>query len=358
MKKMSILIATILALCAGLWFTSRQLSRQSGATSSANTLNLYNWGDYIDPALIKQFERQTGYHVQYETFDSNEAMFTKIKQGGTAYDLAIPSDYMIEKMKRAKLLVPIDTSKLSNFKYLDRNFLNQSFDRGNRYSVPYFWGTLGIIYNDKMVQASEMQHWRDLWNPKWREQLMLVDSARDIMGMALVEQGKSMNTTDSQTLQAAEHKLNQLSGNVKAIVADEIKTYMIQEEAPIAVTWSGEASEMLAENDHLHYVVPSEGSNAWYDNMVIPKTAKHTKAAYAFINFMLDPHHAAQNAEYVGYATPNRAAKQLLPKKVRADQQFYPPLTTIKHLQVYQDLGTAKVEEYNDLFLKFKMYRQ
>lgn len=358
MKKMSILITAILAFCALLFLGSRQLSRQSGATSSANTLSLYNWGDYIDPALIKKFERETGYHVQYETFDSNEAMFTKIKQGGTAYDLTIPSDYMIEKMKKANLLLPIDHRQLTNYHYLDQHFLDQSFDRGNRYSVPYFWGTLGIIYNDKFVKADEMQHWSDLWRPQWRNQLMLVDSARDILGMALVEQGQSMNTTNSQKLNAAQRKLDQLSGNVKAIVADEIKTYMIQEEAPIAVTWSGEASEMLDQNSHLHYVVPSEGSNAWYDNMVIPKTAKHKKAAYAFINFMLNPRNAAQNAEYVGYATPNKKAMSYLPAKVRNDQQFYPPLSTIKHLQVYQDLGASKVEEYNDLFLKFKMYRQ
>ncbi|WP_261807412.1 ABC transporter substrate-binding protein [Lapidilactobacillus luobeiensis] len=358
MKKILMMMASILALCGVLFLTSKQLSAQAGATTQANTLNLYNWGDYIDPGLIKKFEKQTGYHVQYETFDSNEAMFTKIKQGGTAYDLAIPSDYMIEKMKKANLLLPIDQKKLPNFKYLDQHFLDQSFDRGNRYSVPYFWGTLGIIYNDQQVSASEVQHWNDLWAPKWQNELMLVDSARDILGMTLISQGQSVNTTATTTLNQASHKLDQLSINVKAIVADEIKTYMIQEEAPLAVTWSGEAAEMIDQNEHLHYVVPSEGSNAWYDNMVIPKTAKHQRAAYAFIDFMLDPKNAAQNAEYVGYATPNKAAKALLPKKIRQDQQFYPPLKTIEKLEVYQDLGAQKVEQYNDLFLKFKMYRQ
>ncbi|MFC6315579.1 ABC transporter substrate-binding protein [Lapidilactobacillus achengensis] len=358
MKKIMMMMATILALCGVLFIGSKQLSAQAGATTQANTLNLYNWGDYIDPALLKKFEKQTGYHVQYETFDSNEAMFTKIKQGGTAYDLAIPSDYMIEKMKKAKLLLPIDQQKLSNFKYLDQHFLDQSFDRGNRYSIPYFWGTLGIIYNDQQVKASEVQHWDDLWAPKWQNDLMLVDSARDILGMTLISQGQSVNTTDTAILNQASRKLDRLSINVKAIVADEIKTYMIQNEAPLAVTWSGEAAEMIEQNQHLHYVVPSEGSNAWYDNMVIPKTAKHQKAAYAFINFMLAPENAAQNAEYVGYATPNKAAKALLPRKIRDDRQFYPPLSTVEKLEVYQDLGATKVEQYNDLFLKFKMYRQ
>ncbi len=358
MKKLLTMFFGIVALCGLLFFTSHQLSESQGSVTTKNTLNLFNWGDYIDPALIKKFEKETGYHVQYETFDSNEAMYTKIKQGGTSYDLAVPSDYMIEKMRKAHLLLPIDRSKLTNFKNLDPLFLHKSFDQENRYSIPYFWGTLGIIYNDRKVQANEMQHWQDLWNPKWRDSLMLVDSARDIMGMALISQGHSVNTTNTAEMVAAQKKLDQLSGNVKAIVADEIKLYMIQNEAPIAVTWSGEASEMLAGNSHLHYVVPNEGGNLWFDNMVIPKTAKNKKAAYAFMNFMLRPQNAAQNAEYVGYATPNKAAKQLLPASIRNDRQFYPPESTIKNLEVYADLGATKVEEYNDLFLKFKMYRQ
>lgn len=358
MKKLLSLSLMILALCGILWFGSYHLSQSQGAVTTQNTLNLYNWGDYIDPKLITKFEKQTGYHVQYETFDSNEAMFTKIQQGGTAYDLAVPSDYMIEKMRKANLLVPIQTKKLSNFKYLSKDFLNKSFDPHNRYSVPYFWGTLGIIYNDQEVKASEMQHWDDLWNPKWKDQIMLVDSARDIMGLSLISQGHSVNSTNLKEMVAAQEKLNQLSGNVKAVLADEIKLYMIQNEAPIAVTWSGEASEMLDANSHLHYVVPSEGSNLWFDNIVIPKTAKNIKAAYAFLNFMLDPKNAAQNAEYVGYATPNEAAMKILPAAIRQDKQFYPPASTIDKLEVYQDLGQTKVEEYNDLFLKFKMYRQ
>jgi len=167
---------------------------------------------------------------------------------------------------------------------------------------------------------------------------------------------KSMNTTDPATLLAAEHKLNQLAPNVKAIVADEIKMYMTQNEAPLAVDWSGEAAEMLANNKHLHYVVPSEGSNLWFDNLVIPKTAQHTNAIYAFLNFMSQPKNAAQNAEYIGYATPNRKAKALLPKSVRDDRQFYPTQATINHLQVYRDLSPTKVELYNDRYLEFKMH--
>jgi len=355
MKRLVSLIVGLLAVCGLLAYTGHQLQASSGSTGS-KVLNLYNWGDYIDPHLLTKFQKETGYHVNVETFDSNEAMYTKINQGGTHYDLAVPSEYMVAKMNRAHLLPPLDKSRLTGLQNYDSQFLNQTFDRGNRYSLPYFWGTLGIIYNDKFIKPGSIRHWNDLWSTKYRDRIMLIDSARDIMGMALASQGKSMNTTDPTTLRAAEQKLNRLAPNVKATVADEIKMYMTQNEAPLAVDWSGEAAEMLANNDHLHYVVPSEGSNLWIDNLVIPKTAQHTNAIYAFLNFMSRPDNAAQNAEYVGYATPNRTAKALLPKATREDQQFYPDATTLRHLEVYRDLSPTKVQLYNDLYLEFKMH--
>ncbi|WDF81934.1 ABC transporter substrate-binding protein [Lacticaseibacillus pabuli] len=357
MKKLFAFIAALLVVCAGLGVASHQLAKTQGAGGS-RVLNLANWGDYIDPKLVKKFEKQSGYHVNLETFDSNEAMYTKIKQGGTHYDLTVPSEYMVEKMAHDKLLVPLDKSRLRGMNNYGSYFMNQSFDPGNKYSIPYFWGTLGIIYNDKFIKPGTVNHWHDLWEPKYKGQIMLIDSARDIMGMGLVSLDKSMNTTDTSTLEAAKAKLDAMSPNVKAVVADEIKMYMENNEAPLAVDWSGEASEMLAENPHLHYVVPEEGSNLWFDNLVIPVTAKHYDAIYAFLNFMSEPKNAAQNAEYVGYATPNNAAKKLLPKSVRDDQQFYPNAQTMSHLQVYRNLSPKIVGVYNDLFLEFKMYRR
>lgn len=355
MKKLISVLVALFAVCGLLAFGAHHLQASTGSTGK-KVLNLYTWGDYIDPSLLTKFQKETGYHVNVETFDSNEAMFTKIKQGGTSYDLTVPSDYMIEKMKAAKLLLPLDKSKLTGMKNYDPRFLNLAFDKHNQYSVPYFWGTLGIIYNDKYVQPGSIQHWNDLWSKKYKNNIMLVDSARDIMGFSLASMGKSMNTTDPATLTAARNKLNKLSPNVKAVVADEIKMYMIQNEAAVAVDWSGEASEMLAGNSHLHYVVPSEGSNLWFDNLVIPKTAKHFKAIYAFLNFMSEPKNAAQNAEYIGYATPNKKAEALLPKAIRTDKQFYPDNKTLSHLQIYSNLSPENVGLYNDLYLEFKMH--
>lgn len=356
MKRFSLFALAILLVSGLLGLGVHSLNQASGQNDASKALTIFNWGDYIDPELITKFEKETGYQVKYETFDSNEAMFTKIQQGGTAYDIAVPSDYMIEKMHKASLLMPLDPKKIQGLQNIDARFLDLSFDPDNRYSIPYFWGTLGIIYNDQYVKAEEVQHWQDLWQPKWQNQLMLVDSARDIMGLTLIKNGYSVNSTNQTQLRQAADQLNQLAPNVKAVVADEIKMYMIAGEAPLAVTWSGEAAEMLANNTHLHYVVPSEGSNLWFDNIVIPKTVQHKKAAYAFINFMLRPENAAKNATYIGYATPNQKAKALLPKAVRNDQQFYPAPQTMQHLEVYRDLGPQWVERYNDLFLEFKMH--
>ena len=347
------IVSIILLLTGGAWFLN-----QSDGAKGSKVINMYNWGDYIDPKLITKFEKQTGYKINYETFDSNEAMLTKIKQGGTSYDLAVPSDYMIQKMKKAHLLKPLDQSKLPNLKYISKDFLDQPFDRHNRYSVPYFWGTLGVVYNDKYYQASDVNSWNKLWNPKFKGQIMFVDGAREFMGIGLASLGYSLNSKNDAQLNQAYNKLKSLTFNAKAIVSDEIKMYMENEESKVAVTYSGEASEMLSENSHLHYVVPNGGTNLWFDNIVIPKTSKNTKGAYAFINFMLDSKNAAQNAEYIGYATPNKKALAYLPKSITNDRQFYPSQKQMAQMEVYEDLGQKYIEKYNDLYLELKMYRR
>lgn len=357
MRKLQSLFIGILAIILILFFGVRQLEKSSGM-AGADTLTIYNWGDYIDPELLRKFEKESGYKVNYETFDSNEAMFTKIQQGGTAYDITIPSEYMIQKMMKEKMLLPIDHTKLKGLNNIDTRFLDQEFDPQNKYSIPYFWGTLGIIYNDKFIDGSKVNHWDDLWRPELKDNVMLIDGAREVIGLSLNSLGYSLNSRNNQELRKATDKLNKLTTNVKAIVADEIKMYMINEESAAAVTFSGEAAEMLDNNEHLHYVIPSEGSNLWFDNIVIPKTAKNVKGAYEFINFMLRPENAAQNAEYIGYSTPNKEAKKLLPKEISGDEQFYPSDEVIKHLEVYEDLGAEYLGIYNDLFLEFKMYRK
>lgn len=355
MRRMYSFLIGIVAIITVLFVASLAMTQKTGKVS--DKLIIYNWGDYIDPDLLTKFTEQTGIQVQYDTFDSNEGLYTKLKQGGTTFDIVVPSDYMIDKMAKDGLLNKLDKSKLEYFEDIDPKFLKKSFDPNNDYSIPYFWGTVGIVYNKTMVDKAP-EHWEDLWREEYRNDILLVDGAREVMGFGLNSLGYSVNSKDMNQLKEVEQKLNKLTPNVKAIVGDELKGYMIQGDAAIGVSFSGEASEMLDGNEDLVYVVPSEGSNLWFDNIVIPKTAVHHEEAYAFINFLMKPENAAQNAEYIGYATPSMKAKELLPEEITSDKAFYPTDDTIENLEVYSNLGSKWLGIYNDLYLQFKMYRK
>lgn len=346
--------AILILLVSGiLLFINAELSE--GSKSGKGTITVYNWGEYIDPDLIKQFEEETGIKIIYETFDSNEGMMSKIEQGGTAYDISVPSEYMIEMMKEKNLLLPIDYSKIPNIKHIDPYFLDLAFDPGNQYSVPYFWGTVGIAFNPTLLEGQTFESWDDLWDPSLKQRVILVDSARETIGMGLNSLGYSLNSTDPDELREATDKLKTLSPNVKAVIGDEVTQLMINNEAAVSLTWSGQAADMMYENEDIDYVVPEEGSNLWFDNIVIPKTAKNIEGAHAFINFMLDPEVAAQNADYVGYSTPNLTALDLMDPEVVEDERFYPDEETRSHLEVYKNLGLELLGAYNELFLEFKM---
>ncbi|MGL6248352.1 MAG: ABC transporter substrate-binding protein, partial [Culicoidibacterales bacterium] len=323
MKSLVRALIGILVISVTLLFAIDYLNKAEGY-ASGNTLTIFNWGDYIDPELIAQFEDETGIKVIYQTFDSNEAMMTKIEQGGTTYDIAVPSDYTIAKMIDDDLLIPLDYSKIVGIENIDNRFLDISFDPNNVYSIPYFWGTVGIVYNPEMLDGLEITSWHDLWNEDLENQIFLADGAREVVGMALNSIGYSLNSTDGAELAAASGKLQSLMPNVKAILGDEIKMLLANEEAAVGLVWSGDAAEIMYENEALTYVIPDEGTNLWSDNLVIPKTAKNIDAAYEFINFMLRPEVAAQNADYVGYSTPNASALELMDPEVTEDERFYP----------------------------------
>ncbi|GEN83984.1 spermidine/putrescine ABC transporter substrate-binding protein [Sporosarcina luteola] len=343
----------ILVVSGALLFLNAELNE--GSKSGKNTITVYNWGEYIDPDLIKQFEEETGIKVIYETFDSNEAMMGKIEQGGTSYDITVPSEYMVEMMAEKNLLLPIDYSKVPNIKNIDPYFMDLPFDLGNKYSLPYFWGTVGIAYNPTLLEGQTFESWDNLWDPSLKQRVILVDSARETVGMSLNSLGYSLNSTDLDELREATDKLKSLSPNVKAVIGDEVTQLMVNNEAAVSLTWSGQAADMMYENEDIDYVVPEEGSNLWFDNIVIPRTAKNIDGAHAFINFMLDPEVAAQNADYVGYSTPNLTALNLMDPEVVEDERFYPDEETRSHLEVYKNLGLELLGVYNELFLEFKM---
>lgn len=337
-----------------LLFVNHELENKQGRAGK-DTITVYNWGEYIDPDLLKQFEEQEGIKVIYETFDSNEGMMGKIEQGGTSYDVTVPSEYAVQMMEERGLLVPLDYSKLPNAKNIDPYFMNLPFDPKNKYSIPYFWGTVGIAYNPTLLDGQTFESWESLWDASLRQKLILVDSAREVLGVALNSYGYSLNSTSLQELKQATDKLETMGPNVKAVIGDEVTQLMINNEASVALTWSGQAADMISENEEIDYVVPKEGSNLWFDNMVIPKTVTNIEGAYKFINFMLDPEVAAQNADYVGYSTPNKEALAYMDEEVVKDERFYPDEETREHLEVYENLGLETLGVYNELFLKFKM---
>ena len=344
----------ILIVSALLIYGVSVLEKGSSA-SGGGTITVYNWGEYIDPELVAQFEEETNINVIYETFDSNEAMMTKVEQGGTSYDVAMPSEYAIEKMKENDLLVPIDLEKIPNLQNIDPYFLDLPFDPGNEYSIPYFWGTVGIAFNPSLLDGQTFESWDDLWDPSLKQEVILVDSAREVIGMGLNSLGYSLNSTDLGELREATDKLKTLGPNTKAIIGDEIVEMMRREEAAVALTWSGQAADMMYVNEEIDFSVPEEGSNLWFDNMIIPKTADNVEGAHAFINFMLDAEVAAQNADYVGYSTPNQAAIELMDPEVTGDDRFYPTEEMRERLEVYENLGLEMLGIYNELFLEFKM---
>ena len=323
-----------------------------GGTDPKTVLNVYNVGDYIDEDLIKVFEEKTGIDVQYETYDTNEMMYQKVKSGSTNYDLVFPSDYMVEKMKNEGLLQKIDFNNIPNMKYIDKGFLNPIYDRTNEYSVPYMWGTFGILYNKKMVKDT-VDSWDILWNPKYKGNIMMFDSVRDSMGIALKKLGYSMNTTNPKEINEAMKELIKQKDLVLAYVNDEGKDRLLGEEVAMGITYSGDAVNLIKQNPNLAYAIPKEGTNKWVDAMAIPKTAQNKKEAEMFINFLLDPEIAKINTEYIGYSTPNTGALELLDKDITNDPVAYPSKAVLDKTETFIDLG-KDLRLYDEAWIQIK----
>ena len=315
-------------------------------------LYVYNWGDYIDQTIITDFEKEYGVEVVYDEYATNEDMYVKIKQGGTKYDIAIPSDYMIEKMLKEDMLEPIDLAKISNFGKINDRFKNLAFDPGNKYSVPYMWGTMGIIYNTSMI-GDEIDSWDALWDKKYAKQILMIDSQRETLAVALKKSGYSMNSTDPAELEAAKQALLQQKPLVLAYAGDNYKDMMIGGEAAMAVAWSGDAVFMMEENEDLAYIVPNEGSNLWFDNMVIPKGARNVDLAHKFIDFMTRPDIGKRNVEYIGYSSPNVETLALLDPETAGDPAAYPSDEVLAKCEVFVDPGPA-IETYNRIWTEVK----
>lgn len=315
-----------------------------------NVVYVYNWGDYIDTNILEKFEEETGIKVVYEMYETNELMYTKLKNGGNRYDVCIPSDYMITKMIDEDMIQKLDFSKIDLYDNIGQAYKNQAFDPDNAYSVPYFFGTNGILYNTDMVKE-DVDSWNILWDENYKNQILMNNSQRDSIMVALKLLGYSMNTTNQNELDEAKELLLQQRDLVLAYVVDNGKDMMLNEEAAFLVTWNGDAIQMMSEKDNLAYAIPKEGSNVWIDSMVVPKNADNVDNAHKFINFMLRPDIAFLNTDYVGYSTPNIKAFEMLDEEMQLNKVAYPDLNTLEHMEVFIDLGDA-IKLYNDLWLE------
>lgn len=316
-------------------------------------LNVYNWGDYIDETVIDSFEEKyPNISVNYEKFVTNEEMYIKIKSGGSNYDVAIPSDYMIKRMITENFVNKIDMNNIPNYKLIDERFKNLDYDPNNEYSVPYMWGTVGILYNKNMVKEP-VDSWKILWDEKYKKQILMPDSERDSIGVTLKMLGYSMNTRNKSELEEAKKALISQKPLVLAYVVDEVKDKMITGEAALAVVWSGDAFYCMSENPDLDYVIPKEGSNLWFDAMVIPKTSKHQKEAELFINFMCETETAYKNADYIGYATPHIEAIKKLPEELTSNKSAYPDEDDVKNCEIFEYLEEFN-KEYSTIWTEVK----
>ena len=319
-------------------------------------LVVYNWGEYIDPEVLTMFEEETGIDIVYEEFETNEILYPKISSGAIAYDVICPSDYMIQRMIENDLLSEINFDNIPNLKNIGKQYLEQSrqFDPENKYSVPYCWGTVGILYN-KMMVDEPVDSWSILWDPKYKDNILMQDSVRDAFGVTLKYLGYSLNSTDLDELTEAKNLLIEQKPLVQAYVIDQVRDKMIGNEAALGVIYSGEAIYTQKENPNLEYVIPKEGSNIWIDSWVIPKNAEHKENAEKFINFLCRPDIALMNFEYITYSTPNEAARELIEdESIRNSEIAFPDLSKYDNLETFQYLGTEADQVYGNLWNKVK----
>lgn len=323
-----------------------------------NSVYIYTWGDYLDPKVLDMFEKETGIHVVLDEFDTNENMYPRVVEGAVHYDIICPSDYMIQKMIENNLLQPIDFEKIPNAKKnIGAKFFEQSkeFDPENKYSVPYCWGTVGIMYDTKVVD-DPVDSWRILWNEKYKDKILMQDSARDALMIPLKLMGRSMNETDETYLAQARDMLIQQKPLVQAYVIDEAKDKLISGEAVMGVIFSGEALMISLANPDMKFSVPKEGTNFWIDGWVITKDAENVDNAHKFIDFMCRPDIALINFDYLGYSTPIEAIKDLeTNEEIKNSPIAFPDPEVYKNQETYKYLGNEMDKVYNRLWMQVKV---
>ncbi|MBE6767478.1 MAG: ABC transporter substrate-binding protein [Ruminococcaceae bacterium] len=333
------------------------------ANKAENTLNVFNWGEYIDDEILdvnRAFEEATGIKVNYKTFDSNESMYTLISTGAADYDVIFPSDYMVGKMIDEGLLAELNFDNIPNYQYIDEKYRNMLYDPENRYSVPYMWGTVGIFYNTKYVSREEVesQGWGILWNKKYKDKIYMFDNPRDAFAVAEAYLGYSLNTTNEGEIRAAYDKLIEQKDLLQGYYMDQIFQKMINEEGWIAPYYAGDGSVMMdpeeGNTDIAFYAPP--GTNMFVDAMCVLKSSDMKAEAEAYINFLCSTDAALANTEYIGYSTPHTEAHKKLDPEWASDPMYYPDADFLKTTEVFLTLPDKTNKLMNELWIKLKIH--
>lgn len=326
----------------------------AGTALAADSITVFNCYDYIDENLLYEFTDETGIDVQYVNYTTNEEMYVKLMAGATSYDVIFPSDYMIERMVKQDLLAELNFENIPNADGIMDWLKDPSYDEGSAHSVPYMWGTLGIIYNPAMVEEP-IDSWEQMFSDTYKNNVIMMDSIRDTLGVTLKMLGYSMNTRDEAQLEEAKQKLidQKQRGIVKAYYLDETKDKMIAGEAAMAMIYSGDAMYAMSENPDLVYVVPKEGSNVWIDCMVVPRTSQKQEQAEQFINYLCRPDVAARNVEWIGYCTPIQQVVDEMSEEDKANTTLNPPQDVIDNCEFFSDILDVS-EMYDEMWTEIR----
>ncbi len=311
---------------------------------AGNDLYVFNFSDYMVDAVVKDFEKETGIKIIHASYDSNEAMYAKMKiLKGKGYDIVVPSTFYVDRMSKEGLLQPINKAKLPNLKNLDPMFVNKASDPDNKYSVPYLWGSTGLCVNSEKVPLNSIKSWNDLWKPEFKGKALLIDDIREVFGMGLKVSGYSINDTDPAHIEQAYLKLKTLFPNIRVFSSEMLIQPFLNKEVVIGMNWNGDVFRSTKENPKIKFVYPEEGLMIWIDSMAIPKEAENVDNAHKFIDFMLRPDIARRICEEVGYSTPNKEAVKLMDKELQTNKTIFPDAEILKKSEFFADVGDSIV---------------
>lgn len=356
------LITSLFSGCSGGYtYAELQLEGEYTKELAGTTLNVYNWGEYISDGsdesidVNKEFEKLTGIKVNYTTFESNETMYSQLKSGGVTYDIIIPSDYMIERLRRENMLATIEVSSLSNYHYIRDDYKGLFFDEEEKYTVPYSVGMVGIIYNTALIDEPE-HSWTTLWDDKYKDMALNFSNSRDAFMTAQMILGQDLNTTNKKDWDAAAELLKKQKKTLQSYVMDEVYGKMETGEAAIAPYYAGDFLTMYDVNEDLAFFYPEEGTNIFIDSICIPKRVQNYEAAMLYINFLLEPDIALANAEYIGYASPNTAVIENEDYYYYGNEILYPAEGDMPKVQYYHDIDSEIRRYYENLWIDIKLY--